>query len=360
MTITCKAAGAMTKIASQPTFDNVNEQRDVYWYIREDKAGKKSLTIGGRAGTRQETLLDAPPATTPKDITRTTGERWLSDGFVTARYTRAASQPVDVELAAFSLETGHVQHATLPKVPSFRVASYGFTGEVQLVTGGLLWQSTDASQAYFVRDGGKVDRMTLPAHATLREAQHVGTAWMLFGTDSRQLAEIDFSGDNGATWQQRAWLVTDSDDASVALIRGAGGRPWISTTMHEGAVLYPVASPPAAELATPAVVDPAAMDGACDPKGPYAQTFSRWTHGGTVTATVDLADKKPAVSVDLTHRLMHVTPAGSFCTSGYVLRSGRTTLSVYREGKTMHGWAFQTPDDWKGKNATPVTCTVTQ
>jgi hypothetical protein len=37
----------------------------------------------------------------------------------------------------------------------------------------------------------------VPAHTSLAQAQHVGTAWMLFSTDSKNLAKVAFSNDNG-------------------------------------------------------------------------------------------------------------------------------------------------------------------
>jgi photosystem II stability/assembly factor-like uncharacterized protein len=360
MQITCKASGAATKVATEPSFESVNETRDVFWYLHEENAGKKTLTIGGRTGIRHETLLDVAP-TAPKDVVRSTAEKYLSDGYVAVRYSRLPSQAVDVELGAFSLETGRVQHVTLPKVPSFRVASYGFTGEAQIVTGGLLFQSTDASPAFFIHPDGKIDHMSLPAHATLARAQHIGTAWMLFSTDNMNLAKVSYSNDSGASWQEHAWLVADSAWPRASLIRGSGGKPWISTALREGVVLYPVASPPATELPMPVVTEIATMDTPCDPKAPYAQTFVKGvTRGSTVQATVDLGDKKPATSVALSQRLTHVTPSGGYCTMGYVFYANRERVALYRDGKNMVGWAFKTPDDYKGRMATPLTCIVTQ
>jgi hypothetical protein len=124
-------------------------------------------------------------------------------------------------------------------------------------------------------------------------------------------------------------------------------------------VLYPVASPPATVLPMPIVTDIAAMDGACDPKAPYSQTFVKSTHP-TVQATIDLGDKKPAFSATVSQRLTHVTPAGGFCTTGYALSAYRTRVALYRDGKNVFGWAFRTPDDYKGSMATPLTCTLTQ
>jgi hypothetical protein len=353
MNVACKAAGAGTKLPSMPVFENVSPSRDVFWYLHEtDKDGKKTLTIGGRTVIRHETLMDAAPKP-PKDVERLTGERSLADGLVAARYSRAAQGPVDVELAAFSLETGHVQHVTLPKLPTFRVARYGFTGEVQLVTGGLLYQATDASQASFIHTDGKIEPLSVPAHSSLSHAQHVGKSWTLLSTDGF-LADATFSDNNGASWQEHAWLVTDSQVAPVAFVRGAGGKSWISTALREGTVLYSLASPSVTELPMPIVVDTAS----CDLHAPYGESFRRPTHNGG-KATFDFADKKPPVSADITQRLVQVTGAGSFCSMGYALYTYRTRVVLYRDGKNTFGWAFRTPDDYKGQTAVPLTCTVT-
>ncbi|HEY2365950.1 MAG TPA: hypothetical protein VGH87_06170, partial [Polyangiaceae bacterium] len=112
MTIACKA-GAGTKVPVTPSFDGVNEAKDVFWYLHEENAGKTTLTIGGKNGVRKETLIDATAAA-PKDVTRSTASRSLADGYVAARYSKGP-QTVDVELGSFSLETGRVTHTTLPK-----------------------------------------------------------------------------------------------------------------------------------------------------------------------------------------------------------------------------------------------------
>ena len=164
----------------------------------------------------------------------------------------------------------------------------------------------------------------------------------------------------GCSWQEHSWLVTDSYWPRASLVRGGGGRPWISSALHEGLVLYPLASPPAAELPMPIVTDIKAMDTACDPKAPYSQTLVKATHANNVQATVDFGDKKPPTSVPLTQRLTHVTPSGGFCTMGYVHYTYRTRVSLYRDGKAVFGWAFQTGSDYRSQTATPLTCTVTQ
>ena len=136
-----------------------------------------------------------------------------------------------------------------------------------------------------------------------------------------------------------------------------GGKPWISTAMREGSLLYPLGSPPSAELSMPTVVDAVAMDAPCDLHGPYGQAFRRATHNGG-HASFDFGDKKPAVSADVTQRLVQVTPSGGFCSMGYALYGNRVRVVLYRDGKNTFGWAFRTPDDYKGQNAVPLTCTV--
>jgi hypothetical protein len=358
MLFTCKASGTTTRIKSQPTFDNINAAKDVFWYIVDESvADKKSLAVGGRRDIRQSTLIDAAPALPKSDIERTLGGRWLADGFVAARYTHKPSQPVDVDLAAFSLETGRVQRASLPKLPSFRVASYGLSGEAQLVSGGLLFQSTDASPVSFIHDDGKIDHVSLPAHATLAQAQHAGNAWYLFASDDRLLTKLSWSTNNGASWQDRTWMVTDAWDAHVYFIRG-GGRPWISTNMHEGLVLYPVTTSLPAEVPMPVTPERTSIDTPCDLHGPYAETYSWATHGETVKTTLDPGDKKPSQDLTLHQRLVQITGDGSVCTMGYVLEGGGRSVALYRDGKTLFGWSFRNPDDYKGRLAEPVTCTA--
>ncbi len=354
MTITCKATGPATKLASRPLFDDINEARDVYWVLEEtDKAGKKTLSIGGKTGIRHETLLEATPTGGPKDSVRTTAERWLPDGLVAARYTHTGSNPIDIELSAFSLETGKVRHVTIPKVPSFRVATYGLAGDVQVFGSGVLYQTTDASQAYWLHDG-KTERVTLPARAQLRNAVRTGNTWMLLQTDG-YLAFAQASTDNGASWQERSWLVTDSQQAPVNFVRGIGGKPWVSTAIREGSLLYPIKTP-LADL-EPLVTDLRATDTACDPKA-YAPTYPKSTHGDTVHTTVDFGDKKPPVSISVSNRLTRVTADGKYCTAGFMLDGNRVTATLFRDAKGMFGWAFQTAEDWRSRNAVPVTCTV--
>ncbi len=360
MTITCKASGAESRVASQPAFDNVSERADVYWYVQEESAGKKTLAIGGRGGIRRPTLLDAAPAA-PKDIVQHDGSRWLDDGLIAGRYRYREGQPVDVELGIFALEAGRVQHVTLPKLPSFRVAPYGFSGDVALVNGGLLYQPTDASQVFFVHDDGKLERMSVPPHASLTWAERLGGAWMLFGFENG-LAKLTWSMTNGASWQDRAWLVTDAG-SSATFIRG-GGRPWISTNMFEGEAFYPVALPPPEELPNP-VMPGTAMDAVCDPHMAFSGSFKVPTHSETVHTTVDLGDKKPAQPFELEERVIHVTGAGAICTTGYVLTREGTQVILAREfaaggaPKGFFGWAFRPPPDYKGRLVTPLTCTVT-
>ncbi len=355
MTITCKATSPATKLTTRPFLQDINEARDVYWVLEDtDKAGKRTLSIGGKTGIRHETLIDATPTGGAKDLVRTTAERWLPDGVVAARYTYTAANPIDIELSAFSFETGKVQHVTIPKVPSFRVASYGLAGDVQIIGNGLLYQTTDASQAFWLHDG-KTERMTLPARAQLRNAVRTGNTWMMLQTDG-YLALADASTDNGASWQERSWLVTDSEQAPVNFVRGIGGKPWVSTAIREGSLLYPIKTP-LTEPEPPVVTDLHATDAACDPKA-YAPTYPKSTHGDTVHATVDLGDKKPPVSINVSQRLTRVTVDGKYCTAGLMLDGSRVTATLFRDAKGMFGWAFQTAEDWRSRNAVPVTCTV--
>jgi hypothetical protein len=43
---------------------------------------------------------------------------------------------------------------------------------------------------------------------------------------------------------------------------------------------------------------------------------------------------------------------------GYTLYGNRVRVALYRDGKNVFGWAFRTPDDYRGQMATPLTCTV--
>ncbi len=355
MTIACKVSGAGTHVANVPALDNINESRDVRWYLLEDSATFKTLVVGGRSSVRRVAMLDAQPAT-PKEVQHVMGARWLGDGIVAGRFSSKPGLPVDVELASFSLETGRVQHTKLPKLAPFRVASYGFTGDVQIAPGGMLYQSTDAAQLLFVHEDGKIDRMSPPAHTMISQAQHLGNAWLLFDTPDRQMARLTWTTD-GATWQQRAWIATGANDANVSIIRG-GGRSWISTNTHEGLIFYPLTAPMPNEMPMPIAPDPAAMDATCDPHAPYAESFLMATHGGTVHATVDYADKKPARAVNIQQRITHAMASGALCTTGFAFTSYGTNVVLYRDGKTLFGWSFRTPDDGKGKIAEPLACTV--
>jgi photosystem II stability/assembly factor-like uncharacterized protein len=357
MTIACKAGATGTKVPSVPSFDAVNEPKDVFWYLHEENAGKTTLTIGGKSGVRKETLIDTAPAA-PKDVTRQTAQRSLTDGYAAVRYSKGP-QTIDVELGAFSLETGRVIKTTLPKVPSFRVSSYGFTGEIQLVSGGLLYQSTDATPAFFIRDGGKIDRLALPPHASLAQAQHNGTAWMLFSTDSHNMARVAYSNDNGGKWDERAWLVSDATWPRAQLVRGA--HPWISASIKEGSLLYNIGTPPADELPMPTVVDLKQIDGPCDPKAAYTQTTLRSTRGGSVvTTSIDFGDKKPATNMTISQRMTRITPAAGVCTSGYTFYGDHTRAMLHRDGTKMFGWVFRSGSNYREQTAYPLTCTVTQ
>ena len=360
MTIACKAGVTGTKVSQVPSFDAVNESKDVFWYIHEEKDGKTTLTIGGKNGVRKETLIDTAPAA-PKDVTRSTAARSLVDGYVAARYSKGP-QTVDVELGAFSLETGRVMKTTLPKVPSFYVSHGGFTGEIQLVSGGMLYQSTDTTPAFFIKDGGKIDRVSLPPRSSLAQAQHIGTAWMLFSTDSHNMAKVAFSSDNGANWNERAWLVSDASWPRAQLVRGAQ-HPWISASMKEGSLLYNIGTPPAEDLPMPTVVDLKQIDGPCDPKAPYTQTTLRSTRGGpVVTTSIDFGDKKPATNMTISQRMTRITPAAGVCTSGYTFYGSGARAMLHRDGTKMFGWVFRsgTGKDWREQTALPLTCTVTQ
>jgi hypothetical protein len=362
LSLTCKIAGPGTLVPNQPAFDNINEKTDIRWVeVQEDKDGARTLLIGGRASIRRVKLFDA--AATTKGIERQTAWRMLNDGVVAARYTSKSQtpggspSPVDVELAAFALATGRLQRVSIPKLDSFRVASYGFSGDVQLVTGGVLYQSTDRAPLYFAHDGGGLEQMSLPPHTTLGSAQHVDNAWLLFNTDSAAMAEVRWSTDKGATWQTRAWALSDIP-SRTSLIR-AGDRPMISSLMLEMGGLFPVAIPAVEELPVPFANNwSTPMDTVCDPHAPYGQTFNLPVYGSTVHTTLDMGDKKPPRSLELQRRLAEVTMAGAFCTNGFVLHNDQQGAIVYHDGKGYSGWSFRTPEHDKGKLAEPISCTV--
>jgi hypothetical protein len=185
---------------------------------------------------------------------------------------------------------------------------------------------------------------------------------MLFATDSRNLAKVAFSSDNGGHWDERAWLVSDGSWPRAQLVRGAQ-HPWISASMKEGSLLYNIGSPPAEELPMPTVIDLKQIDGPCDPKAPYTQTTLRGARGGSVVnMSIDYGDKKPASNMTLSQRMTRITQTAGVCTSGYTFYGAGARAMLHRDGNKMFGWAFRSGSgkDWREQTAFPLTCTVTQ
>ncbi len=376
--IACKATGTPAPMTANPGTDMVDGTAADRWAsIKHDTDSKVSIVVGTKTAVRELPLLPALPksptkptaSTTPEELR--TGERVLSDGVVAARYRfppRSATgqlNPVDVELAWWSASTGLTQHKTLSKIPPFRVSRYGFSGTPQIVSGGLLFQGSSSDQVYFIHDDGKVEPLTLPKNASVRDAERLPKRWVLADSEGGA-AQISESDDNGKTWKQTAWGLDYW--GSIALTSLADKATLSFGNASLPALLFPIDQALPDDPPAPIVIDTSSVDTACD------------AHAGRHRFTSYIPSDKRPVKVALTStkgkdswvsnfspstRVMHDTASGKMCTSAYVLSGYDSriyewqTAFLYPDANGgWSGWRFRRPDDRSksGVVAEQLTC----
>ncbi len=367
--LTCKVSGASTITADQrPGFDTSDNRADVRWTMQVSEGSKTNLVVGGKNGTRDVLLVPAEkPAVKgakPDNIEHRSGTRMLTEGAVGARFsfqTKSSTgtyNPVDIELTWFSYASGKVGHHTIAKHPAFRVASYGFTGDAQIVPGGLLYQATDGEPATFIHDDGKTEPLPLPSRASVRNAMHAGTRWILSDSESGTV-QIGTSDDTGKTWKNKAWTLDESAPLALSLL---GGKPMISINRSgTPAALFGLEGVLPDDPPAPTVVDfDSSVANACDASAGTLRT-SQYLNPPQrkLTAKIDNG-KKGTSQYTVSYRMTHALGTGKACTSAYKL-SGNDgeDLFVYADGATWTGWRFRRDesDPKKAKpTAEPITC----
>ncbi len=369
--LACKPSGAATTVSQAPSFDMADNRADVRWaQIKHDSDGKTSLIVGGKSAVREVALLAAEPkAVAAKAGSKAvvteyrSGDRTLADGVVAARYTfqskssTGSFNPVDVDLTWFSFSTGKVGHHTLPKLKPFRVSSYGLTGDAQIVTGGLLYQALDQEPAFFVHDDGKVDTIPLPPRASVRNALHVGSRFLLADSESGTL-QLAWSDDNGKSWQQKAWTLDESSSSTSLLLMG--GKPTVALSRGGSPLaLFGIDTVVPEEPPTPIVMDVnGSINNTCDSAaGPLRLSMYVPSDKRFFKARIDNG-KKTASLLSASNRATHGLATGKSCTAAYQLSGDGQTAIVYADGTSWSGWRFRHNDDPKKSTmlAEPISC----
>ncbi len=345
--LVCKPSGLTTPIASVPGSELLDGRTaDVRWAsVKRDGEGKVSIVVGSKTAVRELALLGPTPKATKGGPEHRGGDRVLPDGVVAARYSFAPKSatgvlnPVDVEIAWWSAATGRTSRHTLPKLKPFRVSSYGFSGTPQIVDGGLLFQPAYGEPVFFVRDSGKVETLTLPGGASLRNAERSGKRWVLADWDGT-IAGLTWSDDNGTTWTQKSWGLDDGGSLQLTLL---GTKPALSLS-HTGSpnLLFNLDGAIPDEPPAPVVMATSEVDTPCDAQAgrlrlttniPYDRRNIR------VRIEPTGADKTP-VQLTASLRVTHDTASGKSCTAAY-MAGGSQTAFVYPEAKGgWTGWRF--------------------
>lgn len=369
--LACKTSGAPSNLWATPSFDLSDNRADVRWaQIKHEDDQKVSLVVGGKTSIREVPLLAAlpkrpPPAkgAKPDTMEYRSGDRTLTDGVVAARYSFQSKSstgtfnPVDVDLTWFSFSTGKVGHHLLAKQKPFRVSSYGLTGDAQIVTGGLLYQALDQEPASFIHDDGKVEPLPLPPRASVRNALHVGTRWILGDAESGT-TQIAWSDDNGKTWTTRAWTL-DESGSSIGLMV-LGGKPTVSLSRGGSPLaLFGIDTTVPPEPPAPVVMDVnGSINNVCDASpGPLRLNMYIQYNQRAFKAHIDNG-KKPASNLASSSRITHGLATGKACTASYMLYSNDETAFVYPDGANWAGWRFRRNDDPKKSSmlAEPISC----
>jgi hypothetical protein len=374
--VACKVAGAGTPVTSPPGEEMVDGATADRWAsIKYAPDGRVSVVVGTAARVRELPLLGAPAKPKPHAPTKEQrqGSHVAAEGVVVARYhfsplrTRGRYNPVDVELAWWSAATGRTHRRTLPAVAPFRVSRFRFSGGVAIVDGGLLFQGAPNDQAYFVRDDGKVERISLPEQGEWRAIERAGKRWIVADSYGGTV-RLSTSDDGGKSWKQVAWGLDLSGEVGltrtgnhVALaFQGGMGSPLL---FDLGAVLPD--DPPA-----PVVSRADAVAATCDGHA-GRRRFSRYLPSGESPIRVSIVDGKGAAKHTMTYspsvRIAHDAPGGTMCATAYTMNATDTfggrydyqTVFVYPQAKgAWTGWRFRHASSTHSLSyvAEPLTC----
>lgn len=370
LTLSCKTTGAATSLPSTPGLENVDARPDARWaYVARGAEGKVSLWVGGRNAAREVPMADAipkkaPNAKKPDNTEYRTGDRTVADGVVVARYSfqsRSSTgtfNPVDIDLSWFSFSTGKVGHKKLPQLKPFRVPGYGFAGDAQIVQGGVLYQPTSAEPAFFVKDDGKIESITLPPRATVRNALRVGQRWVLEDTEWGT-AQISWSDDGGKSWKQKAWSL-DEQSVGISLVQLAGKPALALWRSSNPQMIFGLDAAVPDDPPAPTMTNTTTANTTCDAQpGTLRNVMGLPTDKrGNLRVKLDAPKGKDAIELTGTNRVAHALTNGAACTSVYALSGSDQTAYIYADGATWSGWRFRRGDDPKkgAIAAEPVTC----
>jgi hypothetical protein len=376
--VVCKGAGTTTTVSAVPGTEMVDGRTaDVRWAtLKHDPDGKTAIVFGNRAQLRETQLLPAAPKPAKPEPGKpttsvVTGDRVLNDGVVAARYKYTTDPdgrrgPVDIELTWWSAATGKTHHHELKKLDGLYISSWGFTGTPQIVDGGMLYQPSYKSEAYFVHDDGKADKFTIPSGTTVHNAERIGKAWLLAESSSGHV-ELMWSHEGGKEWTRREWGLESSGTSLMALIDGKATVSFSAGSLPTA--LFPVSASPSNDPPAPVVIDAGAVDGACDA---HAATLRATSYVPSeerrFRARMNAAKDDPQPThLSMYQRVTHSTASGGICTSAYILTGYNSktydseTAFLYPEAKGLSGWWFRRVPDPKDASkrvvqAGPITC----
>jgi hypothetical protein len=373
----CKLSGPVATVTSVPGSEMVDSlSADVRWAsFKRDADGKASVVFGSKSQVKDTQLLPAAPkvkAAPDKPAPMIlSADRVLNDGVVAARYRQASDagghrQPLEIDLAWWSAATGRSHHQTLHKVPPFYVSTWSFTGTPQIVDGGLLYQPPYAQEVYFVHDDGKVETLSIPGGASVRNAERIGKGWLLADAYNGNV-QLLWSNEGGKEWSHRDWRLDGGGTALMALIDGKATVSFARGSLPSA--LFVAGPSPENDPPAPVVIDPATIDGRCDAHAATLRATSYIPSAERLLrARVEVAkDGPPAGRLSVSQRVTHSTSAGAICTSAFVLngpdpRTYETqTAFLYPEAKGWSGWWFHRAPDPKDATkkvtlASPLSC----
>jgi hypothetical protein len=372
--LACKPAGRVATMFRKPGSQSADSgSSDARWAIsRRDPDGKTSVVFGAQNQVREALLLSATPKVKPGPGKATTSflieEFTLDDGLVATRFRRSSDadgkhQRVDLELGWWSNKTMRAHRVELKKAAPPEASS----GTPQIVDGGLLFQPSGGTDVFFVHDDGKVDTFAVPRGVTVRNAERVGTAWLL-AEENHANIRLYLSKDGGKVWTRSGWGLDTSGDALLGLI---DGKPMVSLSSRTGlpTLLFAVGGAPANDPPAPVIVDPKAIEGACDAHVSGRRAVSDFERGQRwLEVWVHVAkNEPPAGHLSAPERVTHTTATGAMCTSAWILqgmdpKTGQGQWSfIYPAKKGFSGWWFQSAEDPTDVRkpvtyATPLTC----
>jgi hypothetical protein len=372
--LVCKPAGRPGTIEEWPMLTEIVDSgsSDARWAVfHRNPDGKRSVVFGAQNQVREALLLAPTPKVKPGPGKATTSfnetEDRFDDGFVAARFRRTTDadgkvEPANLELAWWSTKTMQAHHYELKKAA--HAHPHASSGTPRIVDGGLLFEISGGTEVFFVHDDGKVETLSIPSGTSVRNAERVGTEWLLAERNDGNIRL--YRSKDGKAWTRTGWGL---DTGGIALLGMIDDKPTVNLSRAGfPSLLFAVGSTPANDPPAPVVVDPKPIAVACDAHASSRREKSNMASGERLLVRVEMKDAGlHASTFTALERVTHTSATGAICTSAYILggRDANNTESqtafVYPTKKGHSGWWFPSaPDPHNASKrvtlATPLTC----